>query len=91
VQSAYGARTRADLEALFGDLPDPAPFRPPAAGGWVAGRTARDRAAAPPRRFPVPPVLLVLPLLILASVLLRFPVFPLFFLFWFGWGRRAWR
>ena len=91
VQRSYAARTRADLEALFGDLPDPAPFRPAAAAGWIAGRTARDRAAAPPRRFPVPPLLLLLPVLIGLSLLLRFPVFPLFFLFlWLGHGRRAW-
>jgi Domain of unknown function (DUF1707) len=92
VQSAYGARTRADLETLFGDLPDPAPFRPAAAEGWVAGRTARQRATAPPRRLPVPPLLLLLPVLIGLSAVLRFPVFPLFFLFlWLGGGRRAWR
>lgn len=92
VRAAYAARTRADLETLFGDLPDPAPFRPAGAAGWVAGRTARERAAAPPKRFPVPPVLFLLPVLIGLSVLLRFPVLPLFFLFlWFGGGRRALR
>lgn len=91
VRAAYASRTRADLETLFGDLPEPAPFRPSPGPGWVAGRGARERAVRPPRTFPMPPVLLILPLLIVASVALRFPVFPLFFLFWFGWGRRAWR
>ena len=37
VQAAYASRTRVDLQGLFGDLPEPAPFRPlPAAG--LAGR-----------------------------------------------------
>ena len=48
VQAAYAGRTRADLQALFTDLPEPAPFRPAARAGWEAGRAARDRT--PPRR-----------------------------------------
>jgi len=50
VQAAYAGRTRADLQALFTDLPEPAPFRPvppPAAHGWAAGRAARERATRP--------------------------------------------
>ena len=54
LQEAYAARTRAELQRLFTDLPDPAPFRPaapPAAPGWDAGRAARERAEwAGPRR-----------------------------------------
>ena len=95
VQDAYGARTRADLQRLFTDLPDPAPFRPaasPAARGWDAGRAARDRADRMPSwRLPVPPVVLILAVFVVVSVVARFPVFPLLFLLWFGWGRRAWR
>ncbi len=86
VVAAYAGRTRADLQALFTDLPEPAPFRPPAPAGWAAGRTARDR----PRRPPVAPVLLLVALVAL-TVLLRFPVFLFFLPLWFGWGRRAWR
>lgn len=93
VQAAYAGRTRADLQALFTDLPEPAPFRPappPAERGWQAGRAARDR----PRRGGVPtvvPVLLVIVAFVAVSWAVGFPVFPLLFLLWFGWGRRAWR
>lgn len=91
VQAAYAGRTRADLQVLFTDLPEPAPFRPPAPpapAGWTAGRAARDR----PRRSGVPPIVPVLLLLVLIglSLLLRFPVFLFFLFLWFGWGRRAW-
>jgi hypothetical protein len=89
VGAAYAARTRADLRALFTDLPEPAPFRPPAAVGWTDGRAARERAG---RRGgpPVAPVALLL-VLVALTVLLRFPVFLFFLPLWFGWGRRAWR
>ncbi|MFL6129139.1 MAG: DUF1707 domain-containing protein [Mycobacteriales bacterium] len=93
VQAAYAGRTRADLQALFTDLPEPAPFRPAtpaAARGWDAGRAARDRARGG-WRPPVVPVLLVLAAFVAVSLALGFPVFPLLFLLWFGWGRRAWR
>ena len=92
VQAAYAGRTRADLQALFADLPEPAPFRPappPAAPGWSAGRAARDS-----RRGPVPPVIPVLVVVVAfvaVSWAVGFPAFPLLFLLWFGWGRRAWR
>jgi len=95
VQAAYAGRTRADLQALFTDLPEPAPFRPvaePAERGWQAGRAARDRTGrrgwGPP---PVVPVLLVVAVFVTVSLIAHFPVFPLLFLLWFGWGRRAWR
>jgi hypothetical protein len=90
VQAAYAGRTRADLQVLFADLPEPAPFRPPAAAGWAAGRVARDH---PGRRGGGPPVALVLVLLVLVglSLLFRFPVFLFFLPLWFGWGRRGWR
>jgi hypothetical protein len=94
VQAAYAARTRGDLQALFTDLPAPAPFRPtqPATPpGWEAGRAARQRSARPLRTLPVPPALLILVLFVVVSLVARFPVFPLLFLLWFGWGRRAWR
>jgi len=98
VQAAYAARTRADLQELFIDLPEPAPFRParqraaePAEWGWQAGRAARDRARRPGWGPPVVPVLLVVALFVTVSLIARFPVFPLLFLLWFGWGRRAWR
>lgn len=98
VQAAYAGRTRADLQELFTDLPEPAPFRPaprrapePAERGWPAGRAARDRTR--PRGWgpPVVPVLLVVALFVTVSVIAHFPVFPLLFLLWFGWGRRVWR
>ena len=102
VQAAYAGRTRADLQELFTDLPEPAPFRPaaqrapesrvPAEWGWQAGRAARDRTRrrgwGPP---PVVPVLLVVAVFVTVSLIAHFPVFPLLFLLWFGWGRRAWR
>jgi Domain of unknown function (DUF1707) len=94
VQAAYAGRTRADLDALFTDLPEPAPFRPtPAPGppGWQAGRAARDRTRRRGWGPPVVPVLLVVALFVTVSVIADFPVFPLLFLLWFGWGRRAWR
>jgi hypothetical protein len=89
VQAAYAGRTRADLQALFTDLPEPAPFRPPAQAGWAAGRAARDRTG----RAAGPPVALLLLLVVLVglSLLLRFPVFLFFLPLWFGWGRRGWR
>ena len=90
VQAAYAARTRADLQALFPDLPEPAPFRPAAAAGWVAGRAARDRTR-PGWSPPVVPVLLVVAAFVAVSWAIRFPAFPLLFLLWFGWGRRTWR
>ncbi|HEY6746719.1 MAG TPA: DUF1707 domain-containing protein [Mycobacteriales bacterium] len=92
VQAAYASRTRVDLQGLFGDLPDPAPFRPLPAPGWEEGRVARNQ----PRRprpvlagVPVFPVLIVLA--IVASAVLRFPVFPIVLFLWFGLGRRVWR
>jgi Domain of unknown function (DUF1707) len=91
VQAAYASRTRVDLQGLFDDLPEPAPFRPLPAPGWEAGRVARDRRRAWPALAGVPvfPVLLVLA--IVASALLRFPVFPIVLFLWFGFGRRVWR
>jgi hypothetical protein len=95
IQTAYAARTRVDLRGLFGDLPEPAPFRPPASSppGWQAGRVARDGGRRRPRPalagVPVFPILFVLA--ILASALLRFPVFPIVLFLWLGVGRRAWR
>jgi hypothetical protein len=94
VQAAYASRTRVDLHGLFGDLPEPAPFRPSLAqphlpSGWYDGRVARER----PRRSGVgmaPVFLLVIVVAIVASALLRFPIFPFVLLFWFGLGRRAW-
>jgi hypothetical protein len=91
IQAAYASRTRVDLQGLFTDLPEPAPFRPVAAErpGWYDGRVARDRRPRP--AFGGAPVFLVLIVLaIVASALLRFPVFPLVLLFWFGLGRRTW-
>jgi hypothetical protein len=90
VQAAYASRTRVDLQGLFGDLPEPVPFRP--AGqelpqGWRAGRDARDR----PHRHgsPVIPVLMAIAIFIGVSLLVHFPVVPLLFLLiWIGAGRR---
>ncbi|HST67617.1 MAG TPA: DUF1707 domain-containing protein [Mycobacteriales bacterium] len=91
VQAAYASRTRVDLQGLFGDLPEPAPFRPLPARAWAEGRAARDRVTRRPALAGVPvfPVLLVLA--IVASAVLRFPVFPFVLFLWFGLGRRAWR
>jgi hypothetical protein len=98
VQAAYAGRTRADLQELFTDLPEPAPFRPAsrraaeaAERGWQAGRAARDGIRRSGWGPPVVPVLLVVALFLTASLIAKFPVFPLLFLLWFGWGRRAWR
>lgn len=90
VQRAYASRTRIDLQGLFGDLPEPAPFRPLPAAGWQDGRVARDRRRRRPGLAAVPvfPVLIVLA--IVASALLRFPVFPIVLFLWFGLGRRVW-
>jgi hypothetical protein len=95
VQAAYAARTRVDLQGLFGDLPEPVPFRPsghhPAGQqpfGWEAGRDARDRSR---RRLgsPVIPVLMVIAIFLGVSLLVHFPVVPLLFLLiWIGAGRR---
>jgi hypothetical protein len=99
VQTAWAAKTRVDLHGLFGDLPEPVPFRPagqPAPGssphGWQAGREARDR---PRRRRPGPviPVLMAIAIFLGVSLLVHFPVIPLLFLLlWIGAGhrRRGW-
>jgi hypothetical protein len=93
VQAAYAARTRVDLQRLFVDLPEPAPFR--AGKVQPAGRPAPSPAPPawrPPVFVAVFPLLAVV--LIVASIVVgHVPVFPFFFLFWmwFGWGRRAWR
>jgi hypothetical protein len=99
IQTAYAARTRVDLQGLFGDLPEPVPFR--AAGhqpagthqvGWQVGRDARDR----PRRrtgAPVIPVIMAIAIFLGVSLLVHFPVIPLLFLLlWIGAGhrRRGW-
>lgn len=91
VQRAYASRTRVDLQGLFGDLPEPAPFRPLPAAGWREGRVARERPRPRPALAGVPvfPVLIVLA--VVASALLRFPVFPIVLFLWFGLGRRVWR
>ena len=94
VQTAYASRTRVDLQGLFGDLPEPAPFRPLPAPGWQDGRVARGRPSGRRPRpvlagVPVFPVLLVLA--VVASALSRFPVFPIVLFLWFGLGRRVWR
>jgi Domain of unknown function (DUF1707) len=91
VQAAYAAKTRVDLQGLFGDLPEPVPFRPGSQQpplGWQAGRDARDR----PRRRPVSPVipvLMAIAIFVGVSLLVHFPVVPLLFLLlWIGGGRR---
>jgi hypothetical protein len=91
IQAAYAAKTRVDLHGLFGDLPEPVPFRPSAQQappGWGAGRDARDR----PRHRPVPaviPVLMAIAIFVGVSLLVHFPVVPLLFLLiWIGSGRR---
>lgn len=94
IQAAYRAKTRVDLQGLFGDLPEPVPFR--AAGqqsfghqpGWQAGRDARDRTR---RRMgsPVIPIIMAIAIFIGVSLLVHFPVVPLLFLLiWVGAGRR---
>jgi Domain of unknown function (DUF1707) len=89
VQAAYASRTRVDLQGLFGDLPEPVPFRPAAAEppvGWHDGRAARERRRPP---FAVVPVLAAIAIFIGVSLLVHFPVVPLLFLLlWFGGGRR---
>ena len=89
IQTAYAARTRVDLQGLFGDLPEPVPFRP--AGhqvGWQAGRDARDRPRHRSGR-PVIPVIMAIAIFLGVSLLVHFPVVPLLFLLiWIGAGRR---
>jgi hypothetical protein len=88
VQAAYAARTRDELQQLFVDLPEPAPFR--AGSRPTAPGPERLRPRRFPVMFPVLPLLFVL--LIVASAITRVPLFPFFFvLLWFGWGRRGWR
>jgi hypothetical protein len=87
VQAAYAARTRADLQRLFADLPEQAPFR---------ATTTPAAAPAQPRPPRVPVFIPVLPLLLVALIVLSFvtrlPLFPLFFVWlWFGPRRRPWR
>jgi Domain of unknown function (DUF1707) len=90
VQAAYASRTRVDLRGLFGDLPEPTPFRPLPAPGWQDGRVARDRRRRPVLAgVPVFPILLVLA--VVASAIARFPIFPIFLFLWLGVGRRVWR
>ncbi len=92
LDAAYAARTLADLEGLFSDLPEPTPFRP--------GRS-RPHAAPPRRRHghphAHPPGVILLPvaaalvaLFVVLTILLDFPPFFLFFVFWvfLGRGRR---
>jgi hypothetical protein len=94
IQAAYRAKTRVDLQGLFGDLPEPVPFRPGAhqpfghQPGWQAGRDARDRTR---RRMgsPVIPIIMAIAIFIGVSLLVHFPVVPLLFLLiWIGGGRR---
>jgi hypothetical protein len=91
IQTAYAAKTRVDLQGLFGDLPEPAPFRPAGQApppGWHAGRDARDHGR---RRSgaPVIPVLMAIAIFVGVSLLVHFPVVPLLFLLiWIGAGRR---
>ena len=98
IQTAYAARTRVDLQGLFGDLPEPVPFRPaghqPAGThqvGWQAGRDARDRPRHRSGR-PVIPVIMAIAIFLGVSLLVHFPVVPLLFLLlWIGGGhRRGW-
>jgi Domain of unknown function (DUF1707) len=98
VQGAWAAKTRVDLHGLFGDLPEPVPFRPAgqqpvgsAQPGWDAGRDARDRTRRR-RPGPVIPVLMAIAIFLGVSLLVHFPVVPLLFLLlWIGAGhRRGW-
>lgn len=87
-QAAYAARTRADLERLFTDLPEPAPYR------RVPVPTGRPSARRRPRPgwplVPVVPILFVLAAILLAVRVTPFLLIPLFFLL-FSFGRRGWR
>lgn len=91
VQSAYASRTRVDLQGLFGDLPEPAPFRPAAQQppGWADGRAARDQGRRYRTPFPVIPVVAAIAIFLGVSLLVHFPVIPLLFLLlWIGGSRR---
>jgi len=95
IQTAYAAKTRVDLQGLFGDLPEPVPFRPGGhqslgyqVPGWQAGRSARERTR-PRMGSPVIPVIMAIAIFIGVSLLVHFPVVPLLFLLiWIGSGRR---
>ena len=52
IQTAYAAKTRVDLQGLFGDLPEPVPFR--AAGQHPAGTRGARLAGRPGRPRPAP-------------------------------------
>jgi Domain of unknown function (DUF1707) len=87
-QAAYAARTRADLERLFTDLPEPAPYRRvPAAPSRPTGRR-QPRPGWP--LIPVVPILFVLAAILIATRITPFLLIPLFFLL-FSFGRRGWR
>jgi Domain of unknown function (DUF1707) len=99
---AYAARTYADLEPLFTDLPAPRPFapRPPAPPVSAASRSSRAAGRPGDWRQPGwrrPPPVSLIPLLIVFAIvftaLVHFPPFFLFFALWMWprWGRRAWR
>jgi len=86
LDAAYAGRTLADLERLFTDLPEPAPFRP--------GRA--PRTAPPPERRPrshaelavIPVVVAMVVLFVVLTLRLHFPPFFLFPFFWIVMGRR---
>jgi hypothetical protein len=86
--AAYAARTRADADAIFADLPGPKPLR----------AKPLPRATTPPQRRGVNPGwVMALPLVMFLFALITVRTgFPPFFLLplvwvWFGAAHRAWR
>ena len=82
LDAVWTARTRADLEPIFADLPAPAATAPPGPHSW-----GREEARAGLRRLPFLPVVAVL---VLLSVLTHAPFWILIFFLGCGFaGRRA--
>ena len=93
LDAAYRATTVDQLVDLFGDLPDPRPFRLSRRQRRAADRAAARaaRRAIPWPRFPVVPVvaLLVAIAVLIASEGRLFFLVPMLW-FWLGAGRRRW-
>jgi hypothetical protein len=88
--AAYGARTRADAEALFVDLPGPRPLRPRSLPIQPVAPVQHRRSAVPGWVTALPFIMFLFALI---TVRTGFP--PLFLLplvwVWFGAAHRAWR
>lgn len=91
LEAAYRATTLDQLVALFGDLPDPAPFRPSRRQRRAVARAARSAGRGGLDRWAGVPVIPVLAVVLVVVVLVvsegrAFFVLPMMW-FWLGMGR----